>query len=61
MGIAIGLHRRLVKAGAPADLHILDSMWHAFFMDVDLPKSREACAVLSAFFDQHLARPDYAR
>jgi acetyl esterase/lipase len=30
-------HSRLIKAGAEADLHVWDGMWHAFWFNVDLP------------------------
>jgi acetyl esterase/lipase len=44
----------LVKAGAEAELHIWDGMWHAFLMDPDLPESQEVFQVTVAFFDRHL-------
>jgi acetyl esterase/lipase len=61
MSAAIDFHRQLVKAGVPAELHLWDGMWHAFFMDVGLPESREVYAVIGAFFDAHLARPAESR
>jgi monoterpene epsilon-lactone hydrolase len=47
-------HSRLVKAGVEADLHIWDGMWHAFFLNVDLPESKDAYDVMVKFFDSHL-------
>jgi len=47
-------HTQLVKAGATADLHVWDGMWHAFLYDVDLPESREAFEVAVDFFREHL-------
>jgi monoterpene epsilon-lactone hydrolase len=47
-------HSRLVKAGAEADLHVWDGMWHAFFFDPDLPESKEAYDVIAKFFAKHL-------
>jgi monoterpene epsilon-lactone hydrolase len=32
-------------------------MWHAFFIDPDLPESQEVFRVVVKFFDQHLGRP----
>lgn len=49
------MHRRLVAAGADASLFDFDGMWHAFHMATTLPESRELFALLSAFFDRHLA------
>lgn len=54
MSAVIDQHNQLVKAGVDADLHLWDGMWHAFFMDVDLPESREAFDVIAKFFDRHL-------
>ena len=44
----------LAKAGVDAELHVWDGMWHAFFMDPDLPESQEVYAVVVRFFDRHL-------
>lgn len=56
MSEIIYTHRRLVKAGVDADLHIWDGMWHGFFLDVDLPESREEYDVVTKFFDRHLGK-----
>jgi acetyl esterase/lipase len=48
------MHRRLRRAGVPADLYIFDGLWHAFVMDSSLPESREAYDVVWNFFDSHL-------
>jgi monoterpene epsilon-lactone hydrolase len=47
-------HSRLVKAGAEAELHVWDGMWHGFLFYVDLPESKDAYAVISRFFATHL-------
>jgi monoterpene epsilon-lactone hydrolase len=47
-------HARLVKAGAEAELHVWDGMWHGFFADPDLPESKDAYEVIVRFFDRHL-------
>jgi acetyl esterase/lipase len=46
----------LTNAGVEAELHIWDGMWHAFFIDPDLPESQEAYQVIVKFFDRHLGR-----
>jgi len=53
---AINTHRLLIKAGAEADLHVWDGLGHAFFLNVDLPESREAFDVMVQFFATHLGR-----
>ena len=45
---------QLVKAGVTAELHVWDGLWHAFFVDPDLPESQEAYAVIVNFFQHHL-------
>jgi acetyl esterase/lipase len=47
----------LSKAGVDAELHVWDGMWHAFFMDPDLPESREVYRVVVDFFARHLGTP----
>jgi epsilon-lactone hydrolase len=44
----------LTRAGVDAELHVWDGMWHAFFMDPDLPESKEVYRVVVRFFDRHL-------
>ena len=56
MSSVLQSHRLLTRAGAQADLHVWDGMWHAFFSDPELPESQEAYAVTAAFFDRHLGR-----
>lgn len=51
---ATTMHRRLLAAGATAELLHFDGMWHAFHMATTLPESREAFAVLARFFGQYL-------
>jgi acetyl esterase/lipase len=51
---AIDTHRRLVRAGVEADLHVWDGMDHGFFQNPDLPESKEAYAVMARFFSRHL-------
>ena len=46
----------LTNLGVETELHIWDGMWHAFFIDPDIPESKEAYSVIVHFFDQHLGR-----
>jgi len=48
--------RLLTRAGVEVDLHLWDGMWHSFFSDPELPESKEAYAVMAAFFDKHLGK-----
>ncbi|NGY05598.1 alpha/beta hydrolase [Solimonas terrae] len=54
MSAVIHQDNELVKAGVDTELHLWNGMWHAFFMDADLPESREAYAVIVTFFERHL-------
>lgn len=49
------MHRRLLAAGATAELMQFDGMWHAFHMATALPEARETFAGLARFFARHLA------
>lgn len=44
----------LTAAGVDAQLHVWDGMWHAFFIDPDLPESKEVYEVIVTFFDRRL-------
>jgi monoterpene epsilon-lactone hydrolase len=46
--------RVLTNAGVDAELHVRDGMWHAFFMDPDLPESQEVYRVVVRFFVRQL-------
>jgi acetyl esterase/lipase len=50
----------LSKAGVDAELHVWDGMWHAFFMDPDLPESHEVYTVVVKFFERHLGEHETA-
>jgi len=54
MSAAVQTQRELTKAGVEADLHLWDGLGHCFLIDVDLPESKEAYAVMGKFFDAHL-------
>lgn len=46
----------LSAVGVDAELHVWDGMWHAFFIDPDLPESQQAYRVIASFFAQRLGR-----
>jgi len=55
LSAAVDTHRRLVRNGVEAELHVWDGLGHAFmFMNPQLPESREAHAVIAKFFVKHL-------
>jgi len=49
------MHRRLLAAGAHAELLHFDGMWHAFHMATTLSEARETFAAMGRFFGRHLA------
>ncbi|MGH8288414.1 MAG: alpha/beta hydrolase [Steroidobacteraceae bacterium] len=44
----------LTQAGVDAELHVWNGMWHAFFVDPDMPESMQAYHVIARFFSRHL-------
>jgi monoterpene epsilon-lactone hydrolase len=44
----------LTNVGVETELHVWDGMWHAFFIDPELPESKEVYKVIVKFFDRHL-------
>lgn len=53
----VDTHRRLVRNGVDAELHVWDGLGHAFmFMHPQLPESKEAHAVIATFFTKHLSK-----
>ncbi|MEZ0470747.1 alpha/beta hydrolase [Luteimonas salinilitoris] len=56
MSSVLQSQRLLTNAGVETDLHVWDGMWHSFFSDPELPESKEAYAVIAAFFDRHLGK-----
>jgi len=56
MSAAVYSHAQLVKAGAVADLHVFEGLWHGFAADPRLPESREYQDVIVRFFDRELKR-----
>lgn len=53
---ALNSHNQLTKAGVESQFHGWDGMFHGFFYNSELPESREAYAIMTKFFDAHLAR-----
>jgi epsilon-lactone hydrolase len=51
---ALVTHRALLAAGADAELHMWEAMWHCFPYNHRLPESVDAFATLGRFFDRHL-------
>jgi epsilon-lactone hydrolase len=49
------MHRRLLSAGALAELLMFDGVGHAFHMATAVPEARETFAAMTRFFDRHLA------
>lgn len=47
----------LSSAGVSAQLHVWDGMWHVFYMDPNLPESRQMYQVVARFFERHLGLP----
>jgi acetyl esterase/lipase len=54
MSAAVHSHTRLYKAGAEAELHVWEGMWHGFTEDFELPEAEEARNVIVRFFERHL-------
>lgn len=54
LSAASDTHRRLVKAGVEAELHVWEGLFHGFFYNVDVPESREVFDVIVRFFDRRL-------
>lgn len=52
---SVYLHSRLVANDVDARLHVWEGGRHAFFYDPRTPESREAQAVIAAFFKRNLA------
>jgi monoterpene epsilon-lactone hydrolase len=54
---AVFAHGQLVKAGVDARLHVWEGLFHGFFYNPDVPESRDAYAVITKFFREHLGAP----
>jgi monoterpene epsilon-lactone hydrolase len=54
MSSTVNFQRRLVSAGADAELQMWDGMWYCFPLDPDLPESTDAYHVIVDFFRRNL-------
>lgn len=50
------LHRAFLRAGVDAHLVVFEGLPHAFWNDAELPESKEAYGIMTAFFDRNLGR-----
>ena len=55
MSGALYTHTQPVKMGVDAELHVWDGLFHGFFYNPDVPKSRDCYDVIVKFFDGHLS------
>jgi monoterpene epsilon-lactone hydrolase len=51
---ALMSHIQLIRLGVSAELYVWDGMWHGFFLDPDLPESKDAYDTIVNFFHRHL-------
>lgn len=56
MSEVVVTHSQLVSLGVNADLHVWEGLGHAFFLEPDLPESREVYDVVARFFTKHLGK-----
>jgi monoterpene epsilon-lactone hydrolase len=50
------MERAWLRDGVPSQMVAFDGLPHAFWLNVDLPESREAFATMASFFNRELAR-----
>lgn len=49
-------HNEFAKVGVESELRLWDGLGHCFFVDTEIPESREAIKVIAQFFDKHLGK-----
>jgi acetyl esterase/lipase len=54
MSGAVLSHRALLAAGALAELHVWEGMWHCFPYNHRMPEAKDAFRTVAGFFDRHL-------
>jgi epsilon-lactone hydrolase len=55
LSLTVRTHRKLLRAGAIADLQVYDGMSHAQYnAGPDVPETKEAYMTIAKFFDRHL-------
>jgi epsilon-lactone hydrolase len=52
---ALLTHRALLAAGATAELHAWEGMWHCFPYNHRMPEAKDAIGTIAGFFPRHLA------
>lgn len=52
---AVLTHRALLAAGARAELHVWEGMWHCFAYNHRMPEAQDAFRTIAGFFDRHLS------
>jgi len=50
-------HSILIQQRVPAELYVWEGLPHSFFVDPQLPQSREMYEVTAGFFDRYLGKP----
>ena len=53
---AVLTHRALLAAGATAELHVWEGLWHCFPYNHRMPESQDAFRTIAGFFGRHLGR-----
>ena len=53
---AVLTHRALLNAGATAELHVWEGMWHCFPYNHRMPEAEDAFRTIAGFFDRYLKR-----
>jgi epsilon-lactone hydrolase len=48
------LHRAFLHAGVDAELVVFEALPHGFWYNYNLPETKEALAIMAAFFDRHV-------
>lgn len=57
MSAVVDAHNKLTAAGVSSRLHVWDGLGHGFFLNPDLPETREVEEVIVGFFNASLGRP----
>lgn len=56
MSSVVQTHSVLIQQAVPAELYIWEGLPHSFFVDPELPQSREMYEVTARFFDRYLGK-----
>ena len=52
----VQLHQAYLRAGVDARLMVFEAQPHAFWLDANLPETREANEIIAKFLDEHVGR-----